>query len=359
MTKKKRTKKSPIVKFIEKAIFGFLISLLAASFYWVGEKSTEFRVPQSGQAAELYANQTDDNLRMVFGKAIDSAKNSVLLIIYTLTDPTLINKLNEKAAQGVAVTIIADPEKFYKLAQKLRPEIHLVERRTKGGIMHLKILSIDDRKIWLGSSNMTKGSLRMHGNLVSSFDCPEMARIIREHALHLENGAPRPSSPTVYDMGGQKVELYFLPDTYHALARLTKLMAEAEKTIRIAMFAWTRNDLAHELEKARKRGVDVKIVIDQTLGTGAGLDIVKLLQRSGFPVRLSQGKGLLHHKFMYIDGKKLVNGSANWTGNAFSKNDDCFVVIDELTEDQKKQMEKVWKVIWHESQPSEKIIGSL
>ena len=111
------------------------------------------------------------------------------------------------------------------------------------------------------------------------------------------------------------------------------------------MFTWTRRDLAKAIIAAKARGVDVQVVIDHYQGNGAGAPIVKLLKQGGVSVRLSQGGPLLHHKFLYVDGKILVNGSANWTKAAFTANDDCFMILYNLTDKQSERMDDLWEAI--------------
>ena len=46
-----------------------------------------------------------------------------------------------------------------------------------------------------------------------------------------------------------------------------------------------------------------------------------------------------------VDEKILVNGSANWTRSAFSRNGDCFLILHDLDDEQRKKMKKLWHVI--------------
>ena len=57
---------------------------------------------------------------------------------------------------------------------------------------------------------------------------------------------------------------------------------------------------------------------------------------------------LLHHKWALIDKETLIVGSANWTTAAFTKNQDCFLVLP-LKEKEQKFMKNLWKVIQLES----------
>ena len=217
--------------------------------------------------------------------------------------------------------------------------------------MHMKILVVDDVQVWIGSANMTTESLRMHGNLVVALNSPELASIINEKANSFpEEGrcAKCPSYDFIFK--NQKLELWFLPSQENAVSRVANVIDGAKKTIKVAMFTWTRMDLAQAIVKASKRGVKAEVVVDHYSGKGAGASVVKYLKKNGIPVGMSAGGTLLHHKFLYVDGKVLVNGSTNWTKAAFDNlNDDCFVVLNDLNESQRKLMDKLWKVIKNEA----------
>jgi phosphatidylserine/phosphatidylglycerophosphate/cardiolipin synthase-like enzyme len=136
--------------------------------------------------------------------------------------------------------------------------------------------------------------------------------------------------------------MWFLPDNSDAIGRIKSLIRSAKKTIRVAMFTWTRTDLAQEVINASKRGIDVKVAIDYSSSKGTSAKIAKLLKENNIPVYISRGGPLLHHKFLYIDSSTLVNGSANWTKRAFTENDDCFMVFNRLNSPQVKMMNKLW-----------------
>lgn len=220
--------------------------------------------------------------------------------------------------------------------------------------MHLKILVIDESQLFMGSANMTGESLRMHSNLMTGMESPALASLVKKKADSMEevgcNSATIPHQDFL--MGGQKVEFWFLPDDKGAANRIKGLIEAATKTIRIAMFTWTRRDFAEAVIDARKRGVKVEVILDFAQSQSASAPIMKFLIQRSIPVRLSQGNGLLHHKMMLIDGTTLVNGSANWTKNGFTQNDDCFIVLHDLTEGQRSQLDSLWSIMVKESAPS-------
>lgn len=338
----KKQIKTPLKK---KSLVTLLVSILLVGSYWTAEQVTHSEVPRSDQEVTLFSNQTNHDLQLGFKQAISDAKQSILLIVYSLSDEHVINALREKAEQGVDVSVVFDGKSTPFADRKLGPKVKVL-KRFGDGLMHMKILVVDDQQVWLGSANMTSESLRMHGNLVLAFNSPELAELVKKKGDSFpEEGKCSKCPPQDFILKDQKLELWLLPSAENAVARVEKVINSARKTIRVAMFTWTRLDLAKSIVEASKRGVKVEVVVDHYSGKGAGAAVVKYLKKNGIPVGMSSGGNLLHHKFLYVDGKTLINGSTNWTKSAFTKNDDCFVVLNNLNESQKKTMEQLWKVI--------------
>lgn len=312
--------------------------------YFLQRELTFTAPPTSEEPPKLYSNQTQDDLRLYFHNAILGAKKSVILSIYTLTDPMIISDLRKKAADGVKVTVVTDVKTAEGLSERLGPQVQIDKKFLKG-IMHRKILLIDEEQGWLGSANMTRDSLRMHGNLVVGVMDPAMGSFIAKTLLGKGYAAPYQQ----FNLGGQRVDLSFLPDDRDGMWRIRKLIRDARKSVRVAMFTWTNKELAIEVIEAKDRGRNVEVVIDRQQAKGASGKIVDLLEKRKVPVGLSSGPGLLHYKFLYIDESILVSGSANWTRAAFTTNEEFYLIIYNLNEEQRKQMEKLWSIITQDS----------
>lgn len=312
------------------------VAIILSMWFWGGVERRTPPIPSGECPALLYANQCDDNLRQVFINAISQAQESIFLIIYSLTDPRVIQILKEKAAQGIAVTVIHDPKTTQSGFESLGHKIQHSSKKTKG-LMHMKILIVDQKKVWIGSANLTKESLMFHDNLVIGLESPALASMI----VQRESNHPKD-----FLVGGQHVEFYFLPeDRQSGLKKLSQMIAEANKTLRVAMFTWTHPDLTDAIIEAKQRGIQVEVVMDYTQSQGVNRETIKKLTRAEIPIKTNRNSDMLHHKFIYIDDTTLVNGSANWTRAAFSKNDDCFMVLHDLTNEQKKKMETLWHAI--------------
>ncbi len=333
-----------------KTFFSLCAALCISLLLWAQTPTSTVQLPDSNHALTFYANQTNDNLTKTFQAAIESAQDSILMITYSISDHTIIDCLNKQAESGIPVKLICDAKTSPRLEQRLSPHVHLVKKYEKG-LMHQKILIVDHRNVWLGSANMTSDSLKMHGNLVQGINSQELAAFLEKKAAVHEGQAGRLPFQDTFTVGNQAVEIWWLPCDQTAVQRLQKLIDSAKKTVRVAMFTWTRYDLARSIIEAARRQVDTEVVIDYQAGRGAGAKIVALLKEYNIKVFLSRPGPLLHHKFLYIDGEILVNGSANWTKAAFTQNDDCFIVIEGLTESQKLQMDELWETIRSDAQP--------
>lgn len=332
------------------ALFSFFLMLCAA---WISEPLLFVKPsPAAGETPRLLSNQTGDNLEQAYISAILNAKQSVLLMIFSLTNDNVIHALRQKSEQGIPVKVICDAKASPNIIQKLGPQVEVTRRFAKG-LMHLKILTLDNKECWIGSANMTGESLKMHGNLVVVLTDPSLAEILAEKAstLHEYDREGEVHHKELL-VGGQPIELSFLPDDRKGSQRIKQLIRSAKKTIRIAMFTWTRYDMAKELISAQKRGVKVEVVLDNSSAKGASIKIAELLKKEGVPLAYSNaGSALLHHKFMWIDDNLLEIGSANWTKAAFTQNDDCFLILHALNEEQRALMKNLWRAIQNDSKP--------
>ena len=290
------------------------------------------QLPQPNEPPSLYSNQCQQDLHSTLLAAIQGARSSIRLVMFGLSDTSILGALSQKIKTQVPTTIYYDTGGSPKVFKYLRGgDIHPVKN---AGLMHQKIMVIDKEMVFIGSANMTPTSLRMHDNLIVGLMSRTVARFLEEH----EPYAPGYLKTAV---GGQEIELWLLPDPRgHAITELRKNIRGAKRSIRIALFTFTHPGLVEEVIDAHNRGVKVTIVVDLHSGTGASSKTVEKLKKAGVPIFLSQGIQLLHHKFIYIDEQTLVTGSANWTKSAFYKNSDCILTLHRLNDEQKRFMTK-------------------
>ncbi|MCL1864490.1 MAG: phospholipase D-like domain-containing protein [Spirochaetes bacterium] len=94
-----------------------------------------------------------------------------------------------------------------------------------------------------------------------------------------------------------------------------------------AFFDISSIKIANEIIAAYKRGVDVKLVTDNS--TFSGTAITKIYE-SGIPIVQNTGKGLMHNKFAVVDGSSVFTGSYNTTENCTHKNNNNAIIINSV-----------------------------
>ncbi len=287
-------------------------------------------LPSPSEPLVFYSNQTRDDLRLVLKKSFSKAARSIDIWMYTAADTLLLNQLQKKAAQGTDVHIHYDKRGGTPdLSVLLHPEAV----KSKG-LMHRKIVIIDDKTVYLGSANMTTSSLQLHDNLSVGIYDPQMAVFLKS-----------PTANTyMFDTG----VLWLLPD-YSALYAIQDKIDAARSSIFVAMFTLTQTDLIEALVRAKERGVRVKVALDRYTARGASKKAAERLSAAGIELFYSSGLPLLHHKWAYIDSQELILGSTNWREAAFRKNDDLLLFLNTLTKSHKARIESLISAIEMES----------
>ncbi len=307
-----------------------LLLSFAALYAFLIKAALTPSLPSPTSSLILYSNQNRDDLRLIFKKSFDQALRSIDIWMYAATDSLLLAQLEKKAESGINVAVHFDKKGGTPpLPSSLHP--HVVKSK---GLMHRKIVILDDHTVFLGSANLTTSSLQLHDNLSVGIYDPNMARFLKS-----------PTSKTYSFTNGL---LWLLPDP-KALTEIEKRIDSATSSIFIAMFTLTQKNLIAALIRAKERGVDVQLAIDRYTARGASKKAVHDLASAGIKIYLSSGLPLLHHKWAYIDNSTLILGSTNWTKAAFHKNDDLLLFLHSLPKSAISQIESIISAIKLES----------
>ena len=109
----------------------------------------------------------------------------------------------------------------------------------------------------------------------------------------------------------------FSHSTPSALNVALTAINDSQKTLYLFAYNFTHPDVVKALIAAKKRGVDVKVMLDRTNQHG---DSQAALVAAGIPCYVDQTYRIFHHKTMVIDGSSIENGSFNYTVSADKSN---------------------------------------
>lgn len=325
-------------------------------FVFLFFRNEEVYLPQEKTPVVIYSNQVGDDLRRVIKEAILQAKESISIMIYSMSDPEILDALKRKADEGVRVLLIQDASATHDIGWRVGNRVGIHKRRAKG-LMHDKIVVIDHKLVLAGSANFTRDSFLLQANLVVGMQSTQLAQAIEVKIQAIFDKRAYKSKAITIEGKEQTIQFFFLPDSPQALDKLTSVIKTAKKTIKVAIYTFTNKVLSQALIDAKKRGVDVEVVIDRDSSKQTSIKAYQQLKREGVRVYASKRKGLLHHKLAIIDDEILITGSANWTKAAFFANDDNIFFIYPLTFEQKEKMLAVWKVISTETTKSAISVG--
>ena len=149
--------------------------------------------------------------------------------------------------------------------------------------------------------------------------------------------------PTMGRAEEPSIQLAFAPHA-GATEAVVSLIGEAHETIRLAAYNFTSKDIARALLDAKKRGVDVKVVLDRS-NAKARYSSAKFLAHADIPIRIDYKYAIMHNKFIVVDGDTVETGSFNYTSAAENKNAENVIILrnyPELAERYDEQWEKLW-----------------
>jgi len=245
---------------------------------------------------------------------------------------------------------------------------------SKGsGLMHHKFVVIDGKTVIVTSANFTTSDVhgdfktaasRGNANNLLKIENGQLAQLFTQEfnimwgdgpggKLDSNFGIKKPFRPVQkVRVGNATVAVQFsptsksLPWEKSVNGWINKTLANAKKSVDLALFVFSDQRLANTLEIESSRGVAVRALIDSNFiyrSYSEGLDMMgatlsdncqleadnrpwkQPIATVGVPV-LPKGDRL-HHKFAVVDGNTVITGSHNWSEAANHGNDETLLAI--------------------------------
>ncbi len=278
----------------------------------------------------LNSCKTDICKRIV--KEINASKSCINLALFEIDNQAeIMSALNNAIKRGVIVKAVVDKSATNEYINKETfANAFGAKRDSKSSIMHNKFIVFDDRKVMTGSTNLTNTGFSYNSNSVIIINSSKAASIYNQEFNQMYNGHFS-KNKKYYDkheinLTNSKVAIYFSPndDIYNNV--IAKLLKSAKEEIFVSIFYLTDKNFINELIAAKKRNVNVLVMID-ALGAINFKDRIKLLKDNKIPVITENWGGKNYEKTIMIDSNILITGSANFSKSAFYKNDENILVI--------------------------------
>lgn len=242
------------------------------------------------------------------------------------------------------------------------------------GLMHHKFVVIDSKTTIVSTANFTMSCIhgdfaspdsRGNANSMMVVSAKNFSDIFSEEFSQMWGNGKRGNfglsktyrGPKTVMVRGTKMTVQFSPtsrrfrweETVNGL--IANSFAKATKSFKAALFVFSDQRIADELEKRNDAGVSIGVLIEQTFAYRDYSELMDILgvemltqkceaepgNRPWKKPSLESGKAILprgdklHHKFAVVDDKAVTMGSQNWSENANYVNDETLMVVENAT----------------------------
>lgn len=285
---------------------------------------------------------------------IDHAQTSIDFAIFGIREQDeILNAIAQAHQRGVKVRWVTDltekkqcvyydTPKLMKLvpnymtdydsADSLNIPDYKYKLKYQGALMHNKFFIFDNKTVFTGSTNISNTCLTgFNSNVAVLINSPVVADVYKQEFEQMYGGRFHTEKRKVNNnekikLGNIELSIYFSPANKPGTEQVIPLIAKATKYIYVPAFYLTRNDIIDELIKAHNRGVDVKIIVDETSVAGKYVNI-DYIKNNGVNIKVEHWKGKMHMKSMIIDDNTLIIGSMNFTKQGEVMNDENCLII--------------------------------
>lgn len=302
---------------------------------------------------------------------IKAAQKRVDVAMYLLVEPTLVEALARKAAEGkVSVRLLVDSGMLDASSRSVLETLAAAGAQvnwlgSEKFSMHLKALVLDEAKVWTGSANWSQSAFAHNIEDLLLIESADLARAYTRHfdTLHaaatpfqpaylavstisntvdstefpigLPPSAPRTNWPAgLQDTADDDLLLsasarYLANGEY--LPVLLDLIRNAHQSVLASMYVMgdpqkdqpNLDQLTAALSQAVRRGVYVHLLLHMPLPETVTMnkihqDWAEKLRAQGVDVRLHIPAISLHEKVVVVDLAKVLIGSHNWSEGALS-----------------------------------------
>lgn len=297
-----------------------------------GYSSDWFELYFTNPSSSLSAQETG-GIDIPLANAIDSAKLSIDVAIYSFSLPSIRDALIRAYERGVQVRLVMESDNIERSApQRLKDAGIPILGDRREGLMHNKFVIIDKSEVWLGSMNFTTSGAYEDNNVMMRIRSVRLVEnFIKEfEEMYLEDSfgdniraeTPNPQA-TVNDI---QIDTYFSPDDV-VQPILVDIISTANESIYFMAFSFTSDPIGDAVRERAQDGVTVAGVMDvEQIESNIGTEF-DAFRQAGLDVYRDGNAGQMHHKTIIIDESIVITGSYNFTNSAEVRNDEYVLVI--------------------------------
>ena len=330
---------------------------------------------------QVTPENSDDEIFSHVEDMIRGAKSSVQIEMFSLDKKSIVDTLIDEAKKGKKVQVIMDPpnddwESARKGAiDKLRKggvDVQIYPAKEAGSpgarygqIDHVKMMIVDGKKAIIGGMNWGEHSpnnrdfdVKVEGPAVSKMGWMfrkdwEISGGNVKDLPYIKKNEPVEGGTAMANLVTTSMEKKDKSIKW----TVNRAIREAKNSIHAQLFVLSDRQTIGNLIAAKKRGVDVKVMINPLKIEGNPINErgAKELKEAGVPVRWFkcdvETKQKLHAKMATFDDDQSIVGSANWTYYGFNVNREAGLEI--LSKDVNRDLDRVFMTDWENKTTAE------
>lgn len=276
---------------------------------------------------------------------IQAARQTLDGAFYDIGDAGIVQALIDANKRGVRVRIVTDTDNMVAKDEdsrnpnaQIRDTIVMLRQAgipviddQRSGIMHHKFLIVDNKSVWMGSTNTTSSSLYNHNNNAMTINNVQIAEnYLSEfermftHRIFGPNPERQVPHPVV-QIGNSTIRTFFSPKGGGKEA-IMDVLSKSQKRISFMTFSFTDQDIAGMMIQKKQAGLRVDGVYDECLGYGK-YSTYHVLKANNIYTRMDGNEALLHHKVIISDDT-VITGSYNFSASADKSNNENMLIIE-------------------------------
>ncbi|TVY02438.1 phospholipase D family protein [Paenibacillus cremeus] len=127
----------------------------------------------------------------------------------------------------------------------------------------------------------------------------------------------------------KEIEYAFTKENQHPEKLLIQVINAAQSTLDIAIYSLTNKDITNAIIDAKRRGVAVRIITDQSMAHTqmSQVQLLKQMKDTGIPIKENAHSGIMHLKVTIADKSVITTGSFNYSVAAATVNDEVLISL--------------------------------
>lgn len=277
--------------------------------------------------------QQTGGIDLPLAQAIDSAKLSVDIAIYSLSLNSVRDAILRAQDRGVQIRMVMESDNLERTdPQRLKDAGISILGDRREGLMHNKFMIIDKSEVWLGTMNFTDSGTYDDNNAMIRIRSVKLAENFTKEFEEMyiqdkfgDNILAETPNPHI-TIDGTDIDTYFSPDD-KIQPILVELLNTAQESIYFMAFSFTADPIGEAIRKRAQAGVTVAGVMDtEQVRSNVGTEF-DAFRQFGLNVYRDGVDGQMHHKTMVIDESIVIFGSYNFTNAAENRNDENLIII--------------------------------